>query len=145
VRVTRFIVPLLLAAAGCVSSRSAGYVDDDPGSPPPYFKSSPKAWTKGRTIIVEIDQPGGTKVAWLDYRIEEDAVYLWPYSISGGQKGTSLLTVDLEREALSDDWQERVFWVSGESYYPMGHSAFWDRSLREPAHRTKILFSPSPD
>jgi hypothetical protein len=129
-----------------VSSRSAGYVDDDPGSPPPYFKNAPRAWTKGRTITIEIEQADGpTKVASLGYRIEGDSVYLWPYNISGGQRGTSRLTVDLQGEDLSDRWQERVYWVSGDSCYPIGHSAFWDRSLREPAHRTKIAFSPAPE
>jgi len=128
-----------------VSSRSAGYVDDDPGSPPPYFKNAPRAWTKGRTITIEIEQADGpTKVASLGYRIEGDSVYLWPNNISGGRRGTSLLTVDLENEPLPHDWEDRVYWLSGEQFYPIGHSAYWDRSMCEPAHRTKIAFLPAP-
>ena len=142
----RVIIPLLLATAGCVSNRSAGYVDDDPATPPPYFKKAPKAWTQGKTITVEIEQAeGATKVASLSYRIEADDIYLWPCSISGVQRGTSRLTADLEREVLIDHWQERVYWMSGESSYPVGHSAFWDESRREPARRRKIQFLPAPD
>jgi hypothetical protein len=140
----RLLAALLLATAGCVSSRSAGVVDDDPATPPPYFKSLPRVWTKGKMITVEVEQTGGTVVASIGYRIEEGAIYLWPCSISGGRKGTSLLTVDLESELLPHDWQDRVYWLSGESLYPMGHSAYWDRSMREPAHRTKIAFVPAP-
>src|SRR5262245_41577637 len=130
----RFVAALLLATAGCVSSRSAGFVDEDPASPPPYFKKLPRAWTKGRTIQVEVEQTGGPVVTVsIGYRIEPSGVYLWPNNVSGGRRGTSLLSVDLQGEPLPDDWRDRVYWLSGESEYPVGHSAFWDRSLREPA------------
>lgn len=142
----RWLPALLLAAAGCVSSRSAGYVDDDPTTPPPCFKSLPRVWTKGRIISVEIEQMGGPGiVASIGYRIEESGIYLWPCNISGRRRGTSLLTVDLESEELPRDWRDHVYWLSAESFYPIGHSAYWDRSLREPAHRTRIAFLPAPE
>jgi hypothetical protein len=140
----RFFGLLLLATAGCVSSRSVGYVDDDPGRTP--FEKPPRAWTKNRSIIVEVGETRGpSKVAWIDYSVDDGNVYLRPYRISGGVGGTSRHLVDLKNEILPDDWRDHVYWATGESYYPVGHSAFWDRSLREPAHRTKIEFSPSPD
>ena len=139
----RLLAALLLATAGCVSSRSAGVVDDDPATPPPYFKRLARDWTNRNINTVEVEQTGGTIVASIGYRIDEGAIYLWPCSISGGRKGTSLLTVDLEREPLPHDWQDRVYWLSGESLYPIGFSAYWDRSMREPAHRSKFAFLPA--
>ncbi len=147
----RFIVlilgPLLLSIASCVSSSSVGYVDDGLGVPPHLFKNPPRIWIKDSTITVEVEQTRGPGefVARIGYRIDDSDVYLIPYHISSGRGGKSLLTVDLRAETLPKDWQDRVYWLTGESLYPIGHSAFWDRSLREPSRRVKVAFSPPPD
>ncbi len=142
----RFLALLLLAAAGCVTSESAGFVDDDPAHPPVYFEKSPRVWAKDREITVELEETRGpVKIVRIDYRVDDGNVYLWPSGISGRTTGTTRLVVDLHVESLPEDWKERVYWLTGESYYPPGHSAFWDRSLREPAHRTKVDFVPAPD
>lgn len=137
---------LFLATAGCVSSSSAGDVDDDPATTPPPFEKRPRLWARDRKITVEIEETRGpSKVARIDYRIEDGNVYLTALSISGRPAGTTRHRVDLEGESLPDDWRDRVYWRTGGSYYPVGHSAFWDASRREPAHRWKVEFLPSPD
>ncbi|MBV8882002.1 MAG: hypothetical protein JO332_18750 [Planctomycetaceae bacterium] len=137
---------LLLATAGCVSSRSAGVIDDDPALPPPSFEKIPRVWAKDRTLTVEVEETDGpAKIASIDYRIDDGTVYLSPVRISGRPRGVARHLVDLGGETLPDNWRDRVYWLTGESYYPIGHSAFWDPSLREPAHRTKVEFSRAPD
>jgi len=141
----RAIVPFLVAAVGCVSSRSVGYVDDDPGSHPYYSERFPRAWAEGRKIVVEVHQSHGpSKVASIGYTLEEGNIYLTHLNISGGRGETTRMTVDLEGEDLPEDWQGRIYWLTGNSLYPIGHSAFWDESRREPAHRMKVELSPRP-
>ena len=142
-KVTRLLAPLLLLAVGCVSSRSVGYVDDEPGADPYYAETFPRAWAEGRKITVEVHSRGPARVASLNYRIDEGNIYLGHINISGGA-GTRLLTVDLEGEDLPEDWQDHLYWLTRNPLYPIGHSGFWDREKREPAHRLKIALSPKP-
>ena len=140
-RVRIFLVCLAFLAAGCPSSSSVGYVDRS--DLPEYFLgSSHRAWLEGSRILVEVDQLPGLNVARIGYRVDGDAIYLLPQRISSGGAGTSVLSVDLASEAHTNGWETRIYWLTEEYFYPIGHPGFWNASKRKPSERVELQLEP---
>lgn len=136
-QVRAFVVLLFLTVTGCPSSNAVGYVDAD-ALPDGFLGSSHRAWLEGSQILVEVEQIPGLNVVDIHYRVEGEDVYLMPRRASSGGGGTYVVTVDLSSETLAEGWASRVYWLTGEFYYPLGHPGFWDRSERRPSERVKL-------
>jgi hypothetical protein len=120
-----------------VSSRSAGFVDGDALEPDRYAGRAQRAWRDGQTLVVEIDQYPGLNVVDIEHDVLDGAIYLVPYRRSTTASGTSEFRIELNDVQLSDDWHERVYWVTDETFSP-----FFDESSSK-ATRVKLTVLPT--
>ena len=131
------VTVVAVMSAGCVSSNTAGYIDRV-DLPDEYLGKSHRAWLEETRLWIEVDQIPGIWVANVSYRVDNDAVYLTPDRASCCGPGLTLLHVDLPSDQLSEGWEKRVYWLIGETHYPIMHSAFWDESERNPTERVPL-------
>ena len=128
---------LAVMSAGCVSSNTVGYIDRI-DLPDQYLGKSHRAWLEESRLWIEVDQIPGIWVASVSYRVDDDAVYLKPNRASCCGPGLTLLHVDLPADQLSAGWENRIYWLIRERYYPILNSAFWDESERRPTGRVLL-------
>ena len=61
-----------------------------------------------------------------------------------GAVALSVFTIDLSSEALPEGWQDRIYWLTRESFYPAGHSGFWRVEARQPSERVRLELEGGP-
>jgi prepilin-type processing-associated H-X9-DG protein len=137
-----FVAALAVALAGCVSSSTVGFVDGHV-LPPRFAGYSHRAWIEGRTLVIEVDQIPGLNVGLIRYRIVDGNIYLCPVRASSGGPGRDIIRIDLSSESLPSDWQDRIYWLTYEAYYPIGNRAFWCARYRHPSERVRVVVTRS--
>ena len=129
-----------LALGGCCVY-SSKMVDVD-GPDPPWVH---RVWVEDKTVVIVVDGKSlglAMGVAVINYHQEGDAIYLREIMTSIGYEGLMTFRVDLSSLALTDGWEDRVYWGGYGTHYSIGQKAFWQPQLREPRRRVKVKMGP---